>query len=461
VGQPACPYLRPDHFYFSTLDGRMLVSTDDGQTWFTAAESQSSRWVSLFFTRGRADNVEILAAYDPYRRGLVLSSSRLRTATWRSENKGLYVGSYVKSGASCAANANGTTYYIVLNNALWTARRTRTRPDGPMVVQARCLPATIWVPTDLLRTAQATLNRHIEDVAEAVASESAVGDIAQAIRTANQRKADLNITVQARVEHPKGRSALKVVTADLTVLGGRPDAELLDDGKHGDGPAGDGLWAATFPFNPTAFDRLPEHDRRWPLPGVTAITVSAIDTSGASDSWSAAVSVQRRPEPVSIHPLAIGYRFGSVVGDGPVDLHDDGANALLPRHAALCFTASKPGAWRAARIAGSGVNIIGCQTLSFYIKGDLSQDLYVQLVDRYQVGEDLVDEPHFSRPVNLISGGYLKAITPKYQQVRIPISALLPKGALFLPRHAAGIALGAGPDGKPGKYYLDQAYALP
>ena len=51
--------------------------------------------------------------------------------------------------------------------------------------------------------------------------------------------------------------------------------------------------------------------------------------------------------------------------------------------------------------------------------------------------------------------GYLKAVTPAYQKVRIPIEKLLAKGVFFLRWHTAGIALSAPAVGKPGTYYID------
>jgi hypothetical protein len=63
--------------------------------------------------------------------------------------------------------------------------------------------------------------------------------------------------------------------------------------------------------------------------------------------------------------------------------------------------------------------------------------------------------PHFSKGVPLISGGYLKSITPEYQKVRVPIKELLSKGVYFLRWHTAGIGLGVGGDGKAGTYYID------
>jgi hypothetical protein len=107
-------------------------------------------------------------------------------------------------------------------------------------------------------------------------------------------------------------------------------------------------------------------------------------------------------------------------------------------------------------VAGDGSNGAGLKWFTFYIKGDANQDVLVHLMDHHRVGDDLLyDEPHYSRGVPLIAGGYLKAITPTYQKVRVPIEKLLPKGTFFLRWHTAGIGLSA-PDGaRPATYHVD------
>jgi hypothetical protein len=111
---------------------------------------------------------------------------------------------------------------------------------------------------------------------------------------------------------------------------------------------------------------------------------------------------------------------------------------------------------------GDGVNSAGCRWLTFQIRGDTSQELFVHLMDHHRIGnEGIFDEPHFSKAVPLIAGGYLKSITPTYQKVRIPISELLPKGVYFLRWHTAGIGLSLPEGGKPGSYYIDLAQVEP
>jgi len=256
------------------------------------------------------------------------------------------------------------------------------------------------------------------------------------------------------VDHPKGPAALKVVTVDLSLLGQSRSAELFDDGKHGDGKPADGLWARQVPFLPSGFSALSSGDRRPRLPGKSVVTVTAIDKQGASDNWSAVLAIYQRPQPVSIWPGGRHFRFPGTETEGDVSVHE--ARGEGPEKGdALCFDASGPGPWRGAWIMGAaGVNTSGRDALSFYIRGDVNQELYVHIVDHYVQGENMIDVPHYSQPAPLISGGYLKQVTPEYQRVRIPIEKLLPKGTLFLRRHTAGIALAVDKAGKPGRYYV-------
>ncbi len=460
-GQAALPLIRPLRFLFSTLEGDVLQSNDDGRTWYVVSQVESASWGSLFFTYGSTDAAQVLVGYDPHREGVVLSEARFRPGSLRKANRGLYVGPFVKTGAVCRANANGTIFYIVMNDMLWIGRRPRPK-TGPALIQVRCLPPSTRVDSYATRSAEATLHERIESAAGSAPGPADVKAIAQAYNGLSELKGALRFTVEARVEHPKGASAIKVVTVDLSILSRGRSVELFDDGKHADGKARDGLWARQMPFSPSDFGKLPNRDRRPGLPGRAAVTVTAIDTDGASDHWPAVLSIFSRPEPVSLWPGGRGLRFSKTDSEGPVSVSPAGSQGLNQNADALCFDASGPGPWRGAWIMGAGgMNISGRDALSFHIKGDVNQELYVCIVDRYVVGVDAVDVPHYGRAVPLLAGRYLQAITSRYQKVRIPMTELLPNGTLFLRRHTAGIALTVKADGKPGRYYVDQVQAEP
>ena len=178
-GQAALPILQPLRFMFSTLDGDVLESYDDGRTWHAIARLESASWNSLFFTHGRTGSSEILVGYDPYRRGVVLSGRRFRPGSQTAQNRGLYVAAFVKSGASCRASANGSTFYVVMNNLLWIGRRGASK-TGPTVAQAWCSPSSMWIRSYVTRQEELALHQRIQAAAEGSPSQADVKGIAQA-----------------------------------------------------------------------------------------------------------------------------------------------------------------------------------------------------------------------------------------------------------------------------------------
>ncbi len=446
-------------FLFATLDGSILESNNDGRTWFPALELERSGWVSLFFTHGRTGNLRLLGAYDPRRQGLVMSTQRMAQGLRHKENRGLYVGPFVKSGASCRANANGTTYYVCMNNALWVGRRLRPKA-GPLIAYARCRPSAVWIGQAGLSLAQTSMHRHIQQVAANGVRRARVRAISNAYGKMKGYLASMGFSVEAKIEHPRGQAAVASVTVDASSFGSGRTVQLHDDGKHEDGAAGDGLYAASVSFTSSIFQNA--HKRRWPLPGKTALTVTATDKAKKTDSWSAVVSIHSKPAKIVLWGWG-GGSYRRYHREGPAISAGRARNqGIEPGSAALSFGADGPGYWRGAWFwADGGINIGGRDNVLFQIKGDVHQELFVQLVDHHKIGLDVFDEPHYGHRVPLIAGGYLKQITPRYQQVRIPIAKLLPKGTYFLRMHCAGLALSAPTGGKPGRYYLDQVWIEP
>jgi len=443
-------------FLVATLDGAILQSFDDGKNWSELVRSEGSAWAGLFFTNGSTDSGPVLAAYDPRRQGLCLSRHRFANGLGEKENRGLYVGPYVKSGAGCVSNANGTVYYVALNNALWTGRRVALGRIGPAVVQARCQPCSIWVDHAALLEAQNDLHNGIAAIASDEPAESHLRSIAAAARAIEERKAGMKFTVRAQVRVPCGNSGTDQtsglslnspqVTADLSELGGGPAVPLYDDGNHDDGKAADGIYGTTVIVTPAILRQPDFRETR-------LLTVTARDAGGAGDSCVAVAHIGLGPAP------AVLLRPGrdEVVEEGRVSVRVVGDQGLHPKSSAVEFRASGAGPWRGAWLMpGDGVNSAGCKWLTFAIRGDTDQELFVHLMDHHMIGEGgFFDQPHFSKAVPLIAGGYLKAVTPAYQKVRVPIAELLPRGLYFLRWHTAGIGLSVGERGRPGTYYVD------
>ncbi|MHC4717127.1 MAG: WD40/YVTN/BNR-like repeat-containing protein, partial [Planctomycetota bacterium] len=442
-------------YFMATRDGDILDSDDDGRTWRPAARFDRAAWVSFFWTGGPTATARVLAAYSPRNHGLMLSTGRLDPRSAKARNAGLYVGPFVKSGAGCRANANGTVYYIVMNNVLWVGRRPAAKA-GPTVAQAWAEPSAVWVGQGQLTGARADTHRRIAAVAAGSVTGENVRAIAAAARTVREQTEGMSFRVLARVDHPRGPGAVKTVTADAFALGGQPKVPLYDDGKHNDGKPADGLFAGRAVFAASALAPNNSNAQRAGFPGVGAVTVTAVDSAGKAATWSAAVAVVPRPARIDLGPSG---RFGhrsDVDGLSVYMAQGQGIDGGT----AWCFEARSPGPWRGLPAMdfrhGFGLNISGRDTLTFHIRGNVNQELFVQLFDRFRIGADVFDQPHLSRPVALIGGGHLQAVTPAWQQVRIPVTELLPKGHYFLRRFGAGVALSAGEDGKPGRYYLDR-----
>lgn len=428
----------PWRFFAATLSGEILQSDDDGRSWREVARADGAAWTSLFFTNGPTDKAELLAAYDPHRQGLCLSGHRFSNGLGERQNQGLYVGPFVKSGASCVANANGSVYYAVVNNALWVGRwALPTR--GPAIAQARAVPCSVQLGSVEVARAREELHERIAAIAADEPPEPHLRPIASAARSLEAAQAGMQFTLQARILHPRGVRAIKSVVVDAAKLGGAEATPLVPDGQA------DGLFSATIRVSPALLDQKRFRE-------TCLLTVRATDEAGLSDTWPAIVYLARGPVPFRFH-LGGYHGFGAV---GPVEVHWTGGG-VHPRTTCLRFTAKGPGPWRAYWVvAGDGYNSAGLKWFTFYIKGDVSQEIYAHLMDHHRVGDDLLyDEPHYSQGVPLLAGGYLKAITPTWQKVRIPIEKLLPKGTYFLRWHTAGIGLSAPEGARPATYYVD------
>jgi hypothetical protein len=432
-------------FFVATLDGTILHSFNDGRSWHELARADGAAWASLFFTNGPTNRNALLAAYDPHRQGLCLSRHRFSDGLGERQNRGLYVGPFVKSGAECTPNANGTTYYIAMNNTLWVGRWALPGP-GPAVAQARCVPCAVRVDEAAMANAQRALYERIAALAAGGPVAEHIGPIATAARTFDQRQGAMRFTILAQVRRHSGAAAVRAVTADLSMLGGPKDAPLRDDGRHEDERAGDGLYGARVRFGRGLFQQRDFRER-------LLVTVQATDTHGLSDTWPAVVNVSQGPVPASL----MHGGWDSSRTEGPVSVRMHNADGARGKASVLQYVATGPGPWRATWLVPSdGVNSAGLKRLSFYIKGDVDQDLSVCLVDHHKIGsEGFLDEPHYSLPIPLIAGGYLRAITLDYQAVSIPLAKMLPKRTYFLRWHTAGIALLAAEGARPATYHVD------
>ena len=441
---PAAPGA-PWQFLVAALDGAILQSLDDGKNWGEVVRSDGSMWASLFPTSGPTADTRVLAAYDPVRQGLCLSRHRFSNGLGDRESQGLYVGPYVKSGASCVANANGSTYYVAMNNALWVGRWARPAA-GPAVIGARCVPCSVPVDTAGAAQAQAAVYTHIAAIASDDPAPGHLDSIAAAARVIRESRGEMKFAVRAQVDHPGGLREIKAVTVDASELGASPATPLYDDGQHNDEKPGDGIFGAAIPFAASILQQ--ESYRESHL-----LTVKATDTAGGSATWPAPLFIPRGLPPISL----MRGGWDCAYAEGPVAVQMVHGEGLRRDTGVIRFAVTGPPPWRAAWVVpNDGMNGAGYQWLSFYIKGNVDQEILVHLMDHHKIGnEGFFDEPHYSQPAPLIAGGYLKSITPTYQKVRLPIARLLTRGTYFLRWHTAGIGLSSPEGARPATYWVD------
>ncbi|HYF50045.1 MAG TPA: hypothetical protein VEJ63_11600, partial [Planctomycetota bacterium] len=113
-------------------------------------ESLAGRWTSLFSVMENAGEQEVIYAYDPYKHGLLASKDGF--ATYRRENDNLFVGPLVKEGAHVCCNANGSTFYALINGQVYVGRAMQGL--APVISGAKVTPGVFRVPSEALFKAQ-------------------------------------------------------------------------------------------------------------------------------------------------------------------------------------------------------------------------------------------------------------------------------------------------------------------
>jgi len=346
----------------------------------------------------------------------------------------------------------------VMNDALWIGRR-RPRTDGPTIVQARCQPAALWGNSQGIAAVEAEVHRRIAALAGCPSVEDAeVKALAAAGESLEVLQRAQTSQVLAQVLPAKG-SAIQSVTVDLSPLGQAASTRLFDDGQHGDGQAGDGLWGVQAALKPQA---TPAVARRAGLSGhIGALTVTATDAADRADSRTAVLAVHTRLAPRQLVPNGEeAYEFREIAS-GPASARGF-SSGRQGKTEALRLEATGPGPWQAGWRLGTGVPLTGYQWLQLDIRGTANQDVSLHVVDHYRPSKDFnVDVPHLSAGVRLLAGGYLQAVTGQYQTVRVPIARFLPPGTLFVRRYSIGLALSAKAGGVPCQYDLTNVRLVP
>lgn len=409
--------------WFGVLKGRLLHRNPLGRhqktgEWTFAGPQEEGSWASIFSTMGgKKPEQDIVYAYDPYRLGLIASQDDFKT--WWTENNGLYVGRLVKDGANICTTANGKAFYASINGQLYTGRVPAA--DGPMIASYGVTPTVVEC-----------------------------GDSAKIVLKAQTAPMD---------KDPK--SKIVNVHVNLTALKGPGNFPLLDDGKHDDGAANDGLFAASFEMKGDFLKQWWAPEKRWGLPGQVMLDLVVRDGRGRVSSEKFPLSVFAKPENQTFWN-GDEVRWGGRLAEARRGAHAgkfDGRNGIIfeieeEAHAGLrCMhVVSLRGPW----LTGwgqdyDGKNLTEMDYLTFWIKATCktTRDLKVLLTDA-PGGEN--DARH-SDAVWLVKDGYVKELTTEYQRVKIPVVKLMAKTGFNLDM-CGGIAFG-GDDPHGHNFYVD------
>jgi hypothetical protein len=281
---------------------------------------------------------------------------------------------------------------------------------------------------------------------------------AQGQREAVISKRRFHVTV--RVAHPDGAKAVTSVRVVPDIFG-LPPMDLFDDGLHGDGAAGDGVWGGDICPATLRASEFP-HTQRRVLPGIVGIPVIATDSQGRRATWTLSTGVFFGPEPVD---LWAGDAFGGVIQ--PLREGDVRAKALGPERSTnkVVLIEGGGGPWTLCwgREAKER-NVTGLKYACFEFSGASgASDVSFALVDVLNQAEMAVGtvgpiEPNTpSRFVPLIAGGYLPAMDDKVHVVRIPLDKLC-NGTRFMAVGVAGVGLQADKGADGGNYQIGRVW---
>ena len=399
------------HVYIATADrGLHRVDAAGGAQ---IGPPGASRFASVGVTWGPRADKELLYAYEPRKLGLLLSTDGMRSFT--AHNRGLYVGPFVKEGAHVRASANGGRFFAVVNGALYVGY---VRTSGVSVTQARVTPAVFtYRRTD---HEKALADFHDELYAFRSAPSAAAGARALLAKHAEVEKTfssgQLQITARAFALGDKPEA----VTVDLSALQGPADAPMHDDGRHGDGDAGDKVYGAAFDFDPRNL-RDPR-TRQMLSAGQVGLSVKARTDAGALGGAVAVLSVHDRPEHVILWADGHANPLHAESGDVECPPRPGPDEAFVGRTAMKLKTGKQPWCAALGPPARRPWNIAGYHAVSFWVKADRAAEMFFQLRDAPEF-----DRSSASRRVALVAGRYVEggALAGEYRRAVVPLADLL------------------------------------
>jgi hypothetical protein len=418
----------PGKQWFGLMDNRILKS----EGWDVTGPEQPADWTSMFSTFGAKADEEVLYAYDPHSQGLIMSKDGF--ATSRPENDGLFVGRLIKEGACVRANPNGSTFYAAINGQLYIGKRSVA--ETPAIANAHAVPGVVRVPYHSYITATSEVRSRLRELSEAKHVGSAAVKVHKTVKDLSEWTSSLNVSFTARVFPADETQKIDSVSIDLSQLLGSPKAQMFDDGKHGDGAAGDGLYGLTFPLTPRCLDRYSPDEKLPRLPGQTGLTVTATDDAKRTASSVIVFSIYPRGENLLFWNGDSARWGGNMILQGECGVTE---SETEQRSGARCLhVVAAQGPWACSwGREYEGKNISEVDYLTFWIKApEGGGDIRVSLHDA-----PMLESASFSNDVWLMKDGYLKARNNKYELIRIPMVKLLSRTG-FQPDQCGGIVFG-------------------
>jgi hypothetical protein len=395
--------------FFTTLDAGLFLLSKIGAT--QIGPDHSTKQVSVGVTYGRNADQELIFTYDTRKLGLVVSTSGMER--WSSLAAGLPTGPFVREGAHIRANANGTVFYAAANHRLWQGR-VYTGPDP--LSDIAVTPPVVMLNAGRMDTLADQVRARLATVPRRRRAAEEVEKLLRALDAYQELMASSTVRVTAKVA---GRNAPKSVTVDLSRIGGAARTPMLDDGAHGDGQAGDGVYGAVHAIDPRS---VRQRNQEWRVVwGRTALSVTAADEAGRLSGAVGVLGLYDRPSGFAV--LGSKEREVEVAG-GPWALALDGRQRSL----------------------------VSCEAMSFEMSRSprVDEDVYVQLVDAPPFSTESRTEQ-----VGVLKEGFAEggAFTERWTRVVIPLERLLRTGPEFM-RNRLGKVIISGEGKFQGKCWI-------
>jgi hypothetical protein len=355
----------------------------------------------------------------------------------------------IKEGSAIRPNANGTVIYAAVNGALSVGRI----PDE--VPKVETTPAVFKLQdteNDMFDYVKEQFQQFYQDTDFS----RLPGSIATASKELFENAGDLaapyensKLTVTARL--PLQPAPPTSVTVDLSRFGGSSETPMVDDGQHGEGAAGDGVYGIAFSFQPQNHPSTANEWRSVP-PGPVAFGVTATYADGRRQGAVGVVGVYRL-----LKDFDLWNRNGTDINaatDGAIKARPVYNPAIVHKGSqALRLDADKGGWSVTLSLTRSMQDLTSYGAFSFWMKaggGEPPKELYLQLRD----------EPEFSEPTTTAAVMVPNVkIGSDYQRIVAPLDELLGSNPQFQTGRVRKIII-SGTTSGPVTLYFDRPRML-